>query len=90
MKRLHAIIYGRVQGVFFRYSTRKFAHKLGDVTGWVRNNRDGTVEVVAEGSETSLLALFEFLQHGPKHAVVKKVENYWEEYRGEFKKFHTA
>lgn len=90
MKRLHAIVHGRVQGVFFRYSTRKLAQKLKDVTGWVRNNRDGTVEVVAEGPESSLLTLLDFIQHGPKYATVTKVDSYWEEYSGEFKKFRTA
>ena len=48
MDRLHAIIHGHVQGVYFRQTTQQTAQKL-ELTGWVRNNADGTVEVIAEG-----------------------------------------
>ena len=56
MKRIHVIISGRVQGVFFRYNTNKVANKLG-LKGFVRNLSDGCVEVVAEGSEDKLKEL---------------------------------
>ncbi|MHA1145928.1 MAG: acylphosphatase [Candidatus Helarchaeota archaeon] len=87
MKRLHVIVYGKVQGVFFRHNTKRFAMSLKDVTGWVRNNWDGTVEVVAEGPEKSLRKLLDFLRRGPRYARVTHVENRWEEYKGEFDKF---
>ena len=52
-QRLRAIVSGRVQGVSFRYYTKKEADRLG-VTGWVRNNHDRTVELVAEGTSEQL------------------------------------
>jgi len=53
--RLYAIISGRVQGVFFRVNTRNKAYELG-LTGWVKNNYDGDVEVVCEGLITPKLS----------------------------------
>ncbi len=72
----HAIVSGLVQGVSFRYYTQQTAHKLG-VVGWVKNLPDGTVEVMAEGTEPSLQTLAVFLQQGPPHAVVKNVALNW-------------
>ena len=57
-KRLHLIIHGKVQGVLFRDNTRKEAQSLG-LTGWVKNNPDGTVEAMIEGEEDKLKDLFE-------------------------------
>ena len=54
MKSVQILVSGRVQGVFFRVYTQKFARELSDVTGFVRNLRDGRVEIFAEGSEESL------------------------------------
>ena len=58
-KQLHLIITGRVQGVFFRHHTKKLAKKL-NFMGWIRNNPDGTVELIAEGEEEKLKQLIEF------------------------------
>ena len=63
IKQLEAIVYGRVQGVSFRYYTRLEAQRLG-VTGWVANQRNGTVRVVAQGQEAAVSAFIEFL-HRP-------------------------
>ena len=70
-------IYGHVQGVGFRYFTWKQALKIG-VTGFVRNLADGSVEVIAAGSESQIDALDAWLQHGPRTAIVDNVfsENY--------------
>ena len=70
-------IYGHVQGVGFRYFTWKQALKIG-VTGFVRNLADGSVEVIAAGSESQIDALDAWLQHGPRTAIVNNVfsENY--------------
>lgn len=65
-------ISGRVQGVFYRASTRKAASSLG-LVGWVRNCSDGSVEVTACGSEDGLLELEQWLWHGPAHAEVSEV-----------------
>ena len=86
MKRVHLFISGRVQGVFFRYNTKKVAEKLG-VFGWVRNLEDGRVEVVAEGEEDKIDKLIEFCKRGPPLARVDKVEVKEEEFRGKFDRF---
>lgn len=88
MKRLEATIYGRVQGVSFRYYTQRQAEQL-NVTGWVANQRDGTVRVVAEGTEEGIAQLQQFLQDGPPGARVDKVEASWAEATGEFRGFQV-
>lgn len=65
-------IYGRVQGVGFRYFTWKEAERLG-VKGTVRNRQDGSVEVIAQGSETQLAAFEQWLNVGPRTAKVERV-----------------
>lgn len=65
-------IEGKVQGVWFRESTRQQAVRLG-LTGHARNCADGTVEVVAFGSAEALSALRDWLDHGPPMAEVSKV-----------------
>lgn len=86
MKRIHAIIEGRVQGIFFRANTRKQANKL-DVKGWVKNLPDGGVEVVAEGKELAIKKFIEFLQKGPFGAKVTKFDVKEEKCTGEFEFF---
>ena len=80
-------VYGYVQGVFFRYTTRKVARRLG-LTGYVKNMPDGTVYIAAEGPEDKLLELLEFSKQGPKHAQVEKVEHKFTEPTNEFKGFN--
>ncbi|MDQ3776990.1 MAG: acylphosphatase [Pseudomonadota bacterium] len=64
---------GRVQGVYFRATTRERALGLG-LTGWVRNTPDGAVEVLASGDEANLAALEAWLRRGPEYAHVVSVE----------------
>ncbi len=66
-------ITGRVQGVFFRSSTKKKAEGL-NVAGWVRNVEDGSVEVFAEGAEVDLQELIKWCRKGPEGARVENVE----------------
>ena len=66
------LIKGLVQGVFFRASTRDVAISLG-LKGYARNLPDGRVEVVAEGDETALQQLRDWLQHGPELARVDEI-----------------
>jgi len=73
VKRVRAVVSGRVQGVWFRASTRDKARELG-VTGTVRNLPDGDVEVVAEGEEHVVEQLLQWLWHGPPFARVDQVE----------------
>jgi acylphosphatase len=67
------IVRGRVQGVGFRWFVDNEARKLG-LAGWVRNNVDGTVEVLAIGSDQQLHALLGRLQEGPRAARVDQVQ----------------
>jgi acylphosphatase len=67
------IVHGRVQGVFFRASTRTEANRLG-LTGYARNLVDGTVEVLAVGDEAAIDQLYRWLRTGPPMADVERVE----------------
>jgi acylphosphatase len=79
-------IRGKVQGVYYRESSRREAVRLG-LTGWVRNLPDGSVEAVAEGSPEALEEFFAWCQHGPPQARVTGVERADSEARGEFSTF---
>ena len=67
------LVRGRVQGVGFRWFVEKEASDLG-LSGWVRNRQDGTVEVLAAGSNEKLNKLYDVLQRGPRAARVDNVE----------------
>jgi acylphosphatase len=69
MKRIHAVVRGRVQGVGFRASTADQARRLG-LDGWVRNQFDGTVEVLAAGDDAAVDQLADWLKQGPRGARV--------------------
>jgi acylphosphatase len=84
--RVRLIIEGRVQGVWFRDSTRREAVGLG-VSGWVKNRRDGGVEVLAEGPENRVKKLVAWCHQGPSYARVTQVHETWEEWQGEFDSF---
>jgi acylphosphatase len=73
MKRLHVVISGRVQGVFFRARTQDMARALL-LTGWVKNRSDGSVEAVFEGEEDDLKAMLAWCRKGPPAAKVTRVE----------------
>ena len=75
------IAHGRVQGVFFRDSTRREARSRG-VAGWVRNTPEGSVEAVFEGPGDAVEALVELCRSGPGHAEVEKLEVHEEEPEG--------
>ena len=72
-KSVHVLISGRVQGVWFRASTKQKAEELG-ITGWVRNTSDGKVEAVFEGEEEIVQKMIEWCRHGPPLATVEHVE----------------
>jgi acylphosphatase len=86
MPRLHLILRGRVQGVFFRASACEQAELLG-LVGWVRNRPDGAVEIVAEGDASSLTRLRQWAASGPPGALVQRVEEFNEQETGEFYRF---
>lgn len=86
MKRVNAKIYGIVQGVGFRNFVRTHAKKLG-VTGWIKNNLDGSVETVLEGSKEAIEDLLERCKKGTFLAWVEKVEVREEEPKNDFDDF---
>jgi len=79
--RLHAVVRGRVQGIGYRWFVQDQARAQG-LVGGVRNLRDGTVEVEAEGPRGELEALVERLREGPFGADVSDVETAWFEPAG--------
>jgi acylphosphatase len=79
--RRRLIVHGRVQGVFFRDTTRRAAAARG-VAGWVRNCPDGTVEAAFEGEPEAVEAMVELCRQGPRGALVERVEVRDEEPRG--------
>lgn len=84
--RVHVIIHGYVQGVFFRASTREKAVSLG-LKGWVKNLHDGSVEALFEGDSEKLLEAVEWCRSGPPGAQVTKIDETWEDYTGEHSRF---
>ena len=73
IRRVHARVRGRVQGVAFRASTRYEAARLG-LAGWVRNMPDGSVELEAQGPPDVVASLLAWCQHGPSLAQVTSVD----------------
>jgi acylphosphatase len=86
MKAFQAQIFGRVQGVGFRYSTLAKAKSLS-ITGYVRNMADGSVEVIAEGDAETLRIFLDWLQHGPPGAIVRNLNFHYRDYTGTFGRF---
>jgi acylphosphatase len=71
--RVHVVISGKVQGVWFRATTKQKAEQLS-LTGWVRNTYDGNVEAVFEGEENSVQEMLDWCRHGPPLSKVENVE----------------
>jgi acylphosphatase len=89
MRRVRVFVEGRVQGVFFRESTRRRAIELG-VHGWVRNLHDGRVEAVFEGPAQAVDEAVAFLRHGPPYARVDAITVEDEPVHGEFDDFRIT
>ena len=87
MKRVHVIISGRVQGVFFRAETQRAA-KGFNLTGWVRNMADGRVEAVFEGEDINVDKMIAWCHIGPPAARVEEVLTKEEPCIGEFRDFN--
>jgi acylphosphatase len=82
VKRAHVRIRGDVQGVGFRYGARSRARSL-ELSGWVHNARDGSVEAVFEGNPSLVDRMVEWCRRGPGGAQVESVEVSWEEPLGD-------
>ena len=86
MLELHAVVHGMVQGVWFRAWTRDMSREL-DVTGWVRNQSDGAVEVLAQGAQDKLELFLERLHDGPPLARVTGIDANWRKREEAFDRF---
>lgn len=74
MPAVHLLVSGRVQGVGFRWYVRVAARRL-QLSGWVKNRKDGTVEIVAGGPDPKLEELRRRVSRGPDGAFVEEVRN---------------
>ena len=80
-------VYGQVQGVSFRYSAQRKAEEL-NLAGWVKNEQDGSVKIVAEGNEKKLDKLIDWCKSGEEIPTkIDKVEIKWSDASGEFDNF---
>lgn len=86
MRQAKIVVSGVVQGVFYRYSTKRRADELG-LRGAVKNLPDGGVEIVCEGDEGNILKLIEWCKQGPRGAIVDRVDVEWKEAISGFKNF---
>jgi acylphosphatase len=89
LKQIQLRVHGRVQGVFFRASAQREAKRLG-LTGWVRNRKDNSVELVAEGEETGIKDLIVWAQNGPSAARIDKVDVRWRSFVGDYFDFQIV
>ncbi|MEA2082964.1 MAG: acylphosphatase [Thermodesulfobacteriota bacterium] len=71
-RRVHIVVEGRVQGVFFRAYTKEEAQKFG-LTGWVRNQRDGSVEAVVKGDGAKVEQMIKWFHRGSPMSAVTRV-----------------
>ena len=88
-KRLQIVVSGRVQGVWYRASTRSQAQSLG-LVGTVWNRSDGRVEIIAEGLEGALQQILTWCNSGPPGARVDDLESCWSSATGEFDEFNIS
>ena len=82
----HVRATGRVQGVFYRDSTKREARRLG-LTGWVRNMADGSVEARLEGTKEQIEEMIAWMHEGPPLALVDRVETLWQGEGADFTSF---
>ena len=80
------LITGRVHGVAYRISAKRIADKL-NISGWIKNNQNGTVSIMAEGGYDSLVEFKKWCKQGPKSAEVEAVDSIWEKYIGDLEGF---
>ena len=85
-KQAHVIVSGVVQGVGFRFFTRRTALRY-NVSGWVKNLASGEVEIIAEGEESRIRMMLQELRTGNPHASVRNMNVDWQKYSGGFSTF---
>ena len=88
-KAIHIIVHGIVQGVGFRFFVRDQSRQY-DITGWVRNRADGTVEIFAEGEEDNLKKFLVRVREGPSFGHVSRLEKEWLEPGNKYNDFQIV
>lgn len=83
---VHMVVKGKVRRVGFRRFAKQSADQLG-LTGWVRNRRQGDVEILAVGKKELLETFLSKVRHGPKNAIVQDVSVQWQEPSQTFRRF---
>jgi acylphosphatase len=86
LKGIKITVKGRVQGVFYRSSAQEEAKRLG-LSGWVKNEAGGNVQILAEGEEDRLLELIEWARKGPELSHVDEINFEWLAYTGDYHSF---
>lgn len=87
--RAHILVQGRVQGVFFRDHTQKWASSLG-VCGWVKNLANGQVEILVEGEKDRIEGLIGLVRKGPPLSRVESLDIEWAVYKGNYEDFRIT
>lgn len=87
--RVRLMVEGRVQGVYYRSYAEEEARRLG-VTGWIRNRRDGRVEMLLEAEERDVKAMIDWSRQGSPLSRVDNVEVAWEPYAGDLSDFRVT
>ena len=87
-QRVHLLVSGKVQGVFFRQALKVVAKK-NNVSGWVRNLKDGRVEAILEGDNKSVNSVIEWTSIGPANSHIDDIEVINEEFKNEFSTFEV-
>jgi len=87
-QRVHLLVSGKVQGVFFRQALKVVAKK-NNVLGWVRNLKDGHVEAILEGDNKSINSVVEWTRVGPANSRIDDIEVINEEFKNEFSTFEV-
>ena len=88
-QRIHLLVSGKVQGVFFRQALKVVAKK-NNIFGWVRNLTDKRVEAVLEGDKKSVNLVIEWARIGPANSHVDNIEVNNEEFKNEFSTFEVV
>lgn len=88
MKRAHIFVSGMVHGIGYRSYARNYARELG-LKGFVKNLRDGRVEIVAEGYDKQIQTLLQLLRKGPWGSKVKDIQIDWEDPKNEYEDFRV-
>lgn len=86
LKRVHLLVSGKVQGVYYRQGMKETAEK-NNVVGWVRNLPDNSVEAILEGDESNIDAVIDWSRLGPGGAFVEKLKVIEENHNSEFSEF---